>query len=86
MKKIKFLSIIILFAGTYYKACETCKLRQPKITKGWTHGVGPESNWDWFIVGLIAAITLFTLIFSIKFLIFPNEKNKKHIKNSILNF
>ena len=86
MRKVKIYSIIFLLFGRIAFACDTCKLRQPKLTQGWTHGIGPESNWDWFIVGMIALITLFTLFFSVKFLLKPGEKNKKHIKNSILNF
>ncbi len=86
MKTDKILIVLSLFLGMFAYACETCELRQPTITKGWTHGTGPESNWDWFIVGIIAAITLLTLFYSVKFLMYPREKDKKHIKNSVLNF
>ena len=78
--------MICTFLWGFSYACEAYSLKQPEITKGWTHGTGPESNWDWFIVGIIAAITLLTLFYSVKFLIFPREKDKKHIKNSVLNF
>ena len=86
MKKYKILSFVFLFWSVVSFACDTCNLRQPKITKGWTHGVGPESNWDWFIVGIIALITIVTLFYSAKFLLFPKEKNRNHIKNSVLHF
>lgn len=66
-------------------ACPLCGKRQPKITMGVTHGVGPQSDWDWVIIVLIAAITIWTLVFSVKKLIKPGEKNADHIKYSILS-
>ncbi|WP_343643785.1 hypothetical protein [Chryseobacterium sp.] len=86
MKKSKITCSLFLFWQTLYQACDACKLQQPKITQNLTHGTGPESQWDWIIVGVIALITLVTLFYSFKFLIIPGEKNRKHIKNSILNF
>ncbi|WP_412850528.1 hypothetical protein ACL0VS_17530 [Chryseobacterium sp. PMSZPI] len=86
MKKIQLIISIFLLWTSYFQACDACKLQQPKITRNFTHGTGPESNWDWFIVGIITAITLTTLVCSFKFLIKPGEKNKEHIKNNILNF
>ena len=70
---------------TFAFACEACKLQQPKITQSFTHGTGPESKWDWLIIGVIAVITVYTFIFSLKYLVKPGEKNDNHIKNSILN-
>ncbi|MBV8327719.1 hypothetical protein [Chryseobacterium sp.] len=84
MKKIS-LTLLLLWTG-YLQACDACKLQQPKITRNLTHGTGPDSNWDWIIVGIVTAITLATLVYSFKFLIKPGEKNKTHIKNNILNF
>lgn len=66
-------------------ACEVCEKQQPAITRGFTHGGGPQSNWDWVIIAIIAIITVLTLIFSLKYLIKPGEKNSGHIKRSILN-
>lgn len=65
-------------------ACPVCEKQQPKLTQGLTHGIGPESNWDWLIIALIVSITLLTFVFSLKYLIMPNEKEKNHIKKSIL--
>lgn len=85
--KIKYVLtvLIILFANAAAFACPACEKQQPKITQGLTHGGGPNSNWDWVIIGIIAAITLLTFIFSLKYLIKPGEKNNDHIKVSILN-
>lgn len=66
-------------------ACPACEKQQPKITKGLTHGGGPSSDWDWVIIGIIAAITILTFIFSLKYLVKPGEKNSDHIKYKILN-
>lgn len=70
---------------TFAFACEACKLQQPKITQSFTHGTGPESKWDWLIIGIIAVITVYTFVFSLKYLVKPGEKDRNHIKNSILN-
>ena len=87
MKQTKYKTILLLgLYSSYTKACDACKLQQPKITQDFTHGTGPESNWDWFIVILITIITLYTLFYSFKFLIKPGEKDKKHIKNIVLKF
>lgn len=86
MKKIKLGFFVFLLLTGYVQACDACKLQQPKITQSLTHGTGPESNWDWVIVSSIGIITLGTLFFSFKFLVIPGEKNRKHIKNTILDF
>lgn len=66
-------------------ACDVCEKQQPEITRGITHGVGPQSDWDWVIIGVISVITVLTLVYSVKFLIKPGEKNRNHIKRSVLN-
>lgn len=76
---------LFLLIVNFALACEACKLQQPKITQNFTHGTGPESRWDWIIVASVALITIYTLIFSIKYLVKPGEKDKNHIKYSVLN-
>ncbi len=85
--KIKYLFTLtgLLFLNGTIWACPACEKNQPKITQGLTHGTGPQSNWDWVIIAVITAITILTLIYSVKFLIKPGEKNANHIKQSILN-
>ena len=86
MKNLKKTSaFLLMLITTFAFACEACKLQQPKITQSFTHGTGPESKWDWLIIGVIAVITVYTFIFSLKYLVKPGEKNNSHIKNSILN-
>lgn len=84
--KIKVLITAILLVYTkLIFACEVCERNQPAITKGWTHGTGPGSSWDWVNISVMTIITLLTLIFSIKFLVKPGEKDENHIKRQILN-
>ena len=78
-------TIFFLLVINFALACDACKLQQPEVTRDFTHGVGPRGDYDWIIVGVIAIITVYTLIFSIKYLVKPGEKEKSHIKNSILN-
>jgi hypothetical protein len=78
-------TLFILLTDTASWACEACAKQQPKITQGFTHGAGPDSNWDWLIIATMTAITVLTFIFSLKYLIKPGEKNYSHIKQSILN-
>lgn len=86
MKNIRNIALLIfLFTVNFAWACEACKLQQPKVTRDFTHGVGPRGDYDWIIVGIIAAVTVFTLIYSIKYLVKPGEKDTNHVKYSIFN-
>lgn len=82
--RINFFLLFVLFLQVA-AACPVCEKQQPAITKGLTHGAGPESNWDWVIIGAITAITILTLVFSLKYIIKPGEKHNNHIKHIILN-
>jgi len=66
-------------------ACPICDKRQPKATQGFTHGTGPQSNWDWVIISIVVAITLVTLVLSVKHLVRPGETDAGHIKQSLLS-
>lgn len=83
-KKSISIGIAVLISQIIW-ACPVCEKQQPKVTLGLTHGTGPQSNWDWVIIATISIITLLTLIYSLKYLIKPGEKNSDHIKQSILN-
>lgn len=84
MKKIVLLTGLIIPVVKAI-ACEICEKQQPKILQGFTHGGGPESNWDYLIVSVMATIVCATLFFSIKWLVRPGEKSMGHIKNLIIN-
>jgi hypothetical protein len=85
-KYIKFsIAILILsFTSTTTFACEACNQNQPKILRNITHGNGPQSNWDYFVVFIMVAITLYTLYATIKCFVMPKERKYNQIKNSIL--
>lgn len=83
MKKLLFFLIQLFPCGLF--ACPACTKAQPEIFRGITHGSGPESKWDYLIVGVTIAIVLLCLGFTIKFLVAPHEGEKSHIKNQILN-
>lgn len=85
MNRKSFWTLLIILISNSIWACPACDKQQPKITQGITHGAGPQSNWDWVIIAIISVITLLTLVYSIKYLIKPGEKNDNHIKRSILN-
>lgn len=85
MKVTSFLTLLVVLLSQTIMACPVCEKQQPKITQGLTHGAGPQSNWDWVIIAVITVITVLTLIYSIKYLIKPGEKNAQHIKQSILS-
>jgi len=88
INKFKFAlaALFLLGVQTMSKACEACELQQPKITRGLTHGTGPQSPFDWVWVAIITVITIATFYLSVKYLFKPGERDKNHIKNNILNY
>lgn len=85
MKIKTILFLVFALAVNNVLACPACEKQQPPITRGFTHGAGPQSNWDWVIIAGFTVITLLTFAFSLKYLIKPGEKNSDHIKQSILS-
>ncbi|WP_346238854.1 hypothetical protein ABDK00_005395 [Niabella insulamsoli] len=82
MKKLILLLLCSGFA-IFTMACPVCERNKPKVLRGITHG-SPNTEWDYLIVVAVAIITVFTLFFSVKWLLKPGEKNKQHIKYFIL--
>lgn len=78
-------TILLLFIHSVVNACPVCEKQQPKLLRGITHGAGPQSNWDWLIVGIMTLITLLVLVYTIRFLIKPGEQQTQHIKHQILH-
>lgn len=86
MKKIIFAGIFMVASFSLY-ACPVCERAKAKIAfGGLSHGTLPTSNWEYVAVWIVVLMVIFTLFYSIKWLIKPSEKNKDHIKYSILNF
>ncbi|MBP8822829.1 MAG: hypothetical protein KBH07_04225 [Flavobacteriales bacterium] len=84
MRKRTFAILVPLLAHVPVWACEVCEKQQPKVLRGITHGTGPQSAWDMPIIVISAVIVLFTLVFAVKFLVWPKEKAHDHIKRIIL--
>ncbi|HTN19880.1 MAG TPA: hypothetical protein VL125_05365 [Pelobium sp.] len=90
MKRIKIykrclLTILLLtVANVATFACEACNQNQPKILRNITHGGGPESIWDYFVVITMVFITIYTLYATIRCFIRPKETKYNRIKNEIL--
>lgn len=86
MKKFVIVAIFLsgLFFSAVVNACPACEKQQPRILRGISHGSGPQSNWDLWIVSIAVVIVLATLYFSVKWLVRPGEKSPQHIKRFIL--
>lgn len=84
MKKLSLLFFLITWQLASF-ACPLCEKNQPAILRGITHGTGPDSNWDYVIVFTSVVIVLLTLIYTIKYLVKPGEKNQSHIKHTVIN-
>jgi hypothetical protein len=85
MKKIFLISILLITSQAGF-CCKMCEKQQPKILQGIVHGGVPDSQWDYLIVWGVVIITALTLFFAVKWIIKPGEKDKNHIKYSMLHF
>ena len=79
------LTIPLIFFRVTVSACPACEKQLPKLLKGISHGIGPDGNSDYFIIACAIIIVLFTLFYSLKWLLHPGEKSDNHIKQIILN-
>ena len=84
-KMASFTLLLVSLAAVGW-ACPVCERQQPKVLRGMAHGAGPDSSWDYIIVGVIAIIVLITLYFSVKWLVLPGEGMSNHIKRNVLDF
>ena len=76
---------LVFLANVASFACEACNQNQPKILRNITHGSGPQSNWDYFVVIVMVLITVYTLYATIRcFLTRKTEVKYNDIKNTIL--
>ena len=87
MKSIKkYLILFLLTIGAFDGlACDACKKQQPEFLQNIAHGRGPDSQWDYLIVAVMVAVTLYVLVATIKCIFKPSEQNNQHIKRIILN-
>ncbi len=86
MKKLSLIVLSILTMSVQsVLACTVCGQNQPKALQGITHGTGPQGNLDFVIITVGVIIVSITLIYSLKFLIRPGEKQLDHIKNIVVD-
>ncbi|MCX8481620.1 MAG: hypothetical protein ORN58_06860, partial [Sediminibacterium sp.] len=72
MKKAFFCSILLLIQQIMY-ACPVCeRANKNKLFGKIGHAAQPASNFDYIWVWIMIIITLYTLYYSIKYLIKPN--------------
>jgi hypothetical protein len=86
MKKNIVFTLVLAAIRLTAWSCPACQQQQPKVLRGITHGTGPQHQWDMPIVWTTMVVVLFTLFFSIKWLIRPGEQGKDHIKRLVLNY
>ena len=61
-------------------ACPVCDKRQPKGFAGITHGTGPESAFDyWMLYGSMAVVVL-TLLLFVRFMVRPETRAMNRLK------
>jgi hypothetical protein len=84
MKKISLFVLLITLHFAAF-ACPVCDKQQPALLKGISHGTGPQNNWDYVMVWASVIIVLLTLVYTIKYLVRPGEKNSSHIKHTFIN-
>ena len=86
MKKtlLFIMSLLALGLSSPLLACEVCKSQQPKVIQNITHGAGPQGQSDFIIIVIAIVIVLFTLIFSVKYLLKPGEDSPGHVKRIVL--
>lgn len=84
--KGSLLSLLLLLVSSINTfACEACNVNQPQILRTIGHGgVGPQSNWDYFVVISMLLITVYTLYATIRCFGTPKEKKYNQIKNHVL--
>lgn len=78
-------SLPLLLTSLPAFACDACQKDQPAPLRGITHGTGPQNAWDMPIVWGAAVIVTFTLVLAVRLLVRPGERDRGHIKHTILN-
>ncbi len=88
MKSLRKIWLMLPFAlgNVAALACEVCQKQQPKVLRGIAHGGGPQNNLDYVAVWCMVAVVAVSTVFAIKWILRPGEKERSHIKRSILNF
>ena len=84
MRKLRLVLLVFFASAVQALACDVCKRNQPELLQDISHGTGPQADSEYYIIGGAILLVIFTLIYSVKFLIRPGERSPKHIKHMIL--
>lgn len=84
MRKFQLVLLVFFASVVQAIACEVCKRNQPELLQDISHGTGPQADSEYYIIGGAVLVVLFTLIYSVKYLLKPGERSPEHIKNMIL--
>lgn len=86
MKKGILISTAMLALPALSRACDVCSVgaQQPEFLRDLTHGTNPQGVLDYLIVAAMVVIVLLTLVYAIKYLVRPGERDRDHIKRTIL--
>lgn len=84
MKKSSIYILLFFLSVLPALACDVCQRNQPKLLQDISHGTGPQTESDYYIIVGAVILVVFTLIYSLKYLLKPGENNPAHIKNLIL--
>ena len=78
--KLIITAIFFLFQVNSF-ACKLCKKRQPKGFENITHGNGPETMLDyWILYGSIGSVIL-TMILFVRYALKPNRNSFQYTEN-----
>lgn len=84
MKKIWYLTLLQIINFKILLGCPVCDRNHSKASRIMSHGQQANSEWDYLIVWGVALIVMIALYLTIKYLVWPGEREKTHIKRSIL--
>lgn len=83
MKNKLIITVFFLLFHLNSFACELCKKQQPKGFENITHGNGPETIWDYWILYGSIGIVILTMILFLKYSLKPNNKSFQYTDNQI---
>lgn len=77
--KTSLLFTLLSLVGSPLLACPLCAKRQPKGFAGITHGTGPESAFDYWILYGAMALVLLTVVLFVWYLAKPDGRTPRHL-------
>ena len=72
-------SFLLFYTNSF--ACELCKKRQPKGFENITHGNGPETMLDYWILYGSIGIVILTMVLFVRYALKPNRNSFQQFEN-----